>query len=326
LFDCPAGASPTDRCAPTPELLFGYELTSVDGVFRKSAADAVFIDAGLLLWTDLTPGVVHLRSITPAGAEIHVTSGAAVTPLGEFIGSVPAGKDPAVIDLFHERTSIADAVLKLHIDADCPPCSRKESLKGVCAPICPTCSNCRSVQRADGVLYSTCQPACAAAQVCGPAHQTGFPECCAPQGAACVKTSDCCGANACQDGVCGCAPEGSSCAQATCCAGSSCAGSQPVCAACKPLGETCASNDECCDHACFDGTCQCCAGVDEGDYAKTHLCCVSPQTSLSVPKTANGPAFTRCCTPGLDCFGDAGGPPLTPGVAYFQGNVRGCQS
>jgi hypothetical protein len=326
LFNCPFGASASDRCEPTPELLFGYELASADGSFRKSAADAKFIDAGLLLWTDLTPGVVHLRPIMPTGAEVHITAGASVTPRGEFIGLVRADADPVVIDLFHERSAIVDAVLKLNADADCPPCSRKDSLQGICAPTCPACSNCRSVRRADGTFFSICQPACAAADVCGPAHQTEFPECCAPEGAACAKTSDCCGENACQNEVCGCATAGSSCAQAACCAGNSCTGSKPLCAACKPLGETCASNEECCDHACFDGTCQCCAGVDEGDSAKTQLCCVYPQTTLSVPKTSNGPAFTRCCTPGVDCFGDTGGPPLIPGVAYGQGVPRVCRS
>ena len=53
IFDCPAGVSaddPSANCEPTPELTFDYEIASADGSVRKSAADANFIGAGLLLW------------------------------------------------------------------------------------------------------------------------------------------------------------------------------------------------------------------------------------------------------------------------------------
>jgi Stigma-specific protein, Stig1 len=312
LFDCPAGVTPYDpagACAPAGELQFGYEIASADGKVRKSLADAEFLDAGLLLWKDLPPGAYGVSVSVPSGSGVTtvITGDRAAANRPVFI--VPSGRDAIIVDVFHERTAISDIILHLQVDAHCGPCSRQDPIRSICVPTCPPCSTCSSVARADGKSISFCRSACAADQVCQ--FDDRFPgdaKCCVPTGGTCTTAVHCC-EGSCQKGVCACAPGGAQCAPGDCCAGSTCA-QRGMCISCKPVGLACASSAECCGNSCFDGVCRCCAGVENNDFTKTHLCCEFPYALMEINDGPLGPGFKRCCAIGVDCIGDPLGPPL----------------
>ena len=324
IFDCPAGVSaddPSANCEPTPELTFDYEIASADGSVRKSAADANFIGAGLLLWKNLPPGRYRIRAITPAIPGLSVvTSGGRSTAVGETEILLTADAQPAHADIFHQRTALTEATLRLRGDADCPPCSHKDFLRQICIPACPPCSNCRSVRRADGVLISSCQTMCRDDQACAINSIPGDPheqeaQCCNPVGGVCSSWRDCCEFS-CQNGVCTNPQIGDPCPSTSACGvGAECSGDTPnggVCVACKTVGDTCADDTECCDKSCFNGVCKCCSGgvPDQEGLGNHHICCVYPQALLIVNKSSQGPAFGRCCLPGVDCIDDPYGPPF----------------